>query len=60
VNKRGKVSPWLTIYNASVRLQGSLASRLRLAPQARLERSRVGAATRKGAASAGPWDPTPS
>lgn len=59
VNARGKVSPWLKIYDGSVRLQASLASRLRLAPQARLERSRVGAATRKGGASAGPWDPAP-
>jgi len=60
VTKRGKVSPWLAIYNASVRLQGSLASRLRLAPQARLERSRAGAAARKGASSGQPWDATPS
>jgi phage terminase small subunit len=58
VNKRGKVSPWLKIYDGSVRLQASLASRLRLAPQARVDRRKAGAAVRADAA-AGPWDAGP-
>jgi len=58
VSSRGKVSPWLKIYDGSVRLQASLASRLRLAPQARVDRRKAGAAVR-GDAAAGPWDAAP-
>jgi phage terminase small subunit len=55
VNGRGKISPWLTVFQRASRQQISLAMALRLAPQARIDRRKAGAATRPGDSSANPW-----
>ena len=53
VNGRGKISAWLTVLQRTSRLQVSLAMALRLAPQARLDRTKAAS----HAKASGPDDP---
>jgi phage terminase small subunit len=46
VDADGKVSPWLRVYESAMKTITTLAARLRVCPQSRLDRTRAGVTTR--------------
>ncbi|HKQ22895.1 MAG TPA: P27 family phage terminase small subunit [Burkholderiales bacterium] len=53
------VSPWLRVCDSALKSAATLATKLRLCPQARADRKTAGIAARNDHAGPQPWDPMP-